>query len=380
MDLLSKWLQGGVEMMVEGRRSKVEGRGCAPAGRHMRFVVCCLLPAFCVLSVGTLGCGGAAPEAAAPQEKAAAVRLQRVEARTAVDMARLPADVQPNRRAVLAAEVPGVIERLEVQDGQRVRAGDLLVAIDTRTLRQALAEAEAVHRQAVADFERAEQLAERRSITRQQLIDATTGRDVAAARLENAMLGLSKSEVKAPWAGTVAVRRVEVGDYAVPGQPLIELVDTARLKIRAFAPASDVPFLKVGAPARVVLEGIEGEQAEGTVTRLGAELDPGARTLVLEVEVANPGGRWRPGMLARIDLPRRVLEGAVMVPLSAVVDFETEKVLYLVEEGRARRQVVELGPVIGVDVVVNRGLAPGAVVVVEGQQQVSDGQLVREVA
>lgn len=338
------------------------------------------LLAVSVITAGTLGCGGAAPQATAPGEKAAAVRLQRVEARTAVDMARLPADVQPNRRAVLAAEVPGVIERLEVQDGQRVKAGDLLVAIDTRTLRQALAEAEAVHRQAVADFERAEQLAERRSITRQQLIDATTGRDVAAARLENARLQLSKSEVKAPWAGTVAVRRVEVGDYAVPGQPLIELVDTARLKIRAFAPASDVPFLKVGAPARVVLEGIEGEQAEGTVTRLGAELDPGARTLVLEVEVANPGGRWRPGMLARIDLPRRVLEGAVLVPLSAVVDFESEKVLYLVEDGRARRHVVELGPVIGVEVVVNRGVSPGALVVVEGQQQVSDGQPVREVA
>ncbi|HPC84576.1 MAG TPA: efflux RND transporter periplasmic adaptor subunit [Thermoanaerobaculaceae bacterium] len=377
MELLAVLTAGGATGRVEGRGSRSEGRSpSSPEGR----VWPSRLAAVCLFAAGTLGCGGGAPRAAAPGEKAAPVRLQRVEARTAVDMARLPADVQPNRRAVLAAEVPGVIERLEVQEGQRVSAGDLLVAIDTRSLRQALAEAEAVFRQAAADFERAEQLAERRSITRQQLIDATTGRDVAAARLENARLQLSKSEVKAPWAGTVAVRRVEVGDYAVPGQPLIELVDTARLKIRAFAPASDVPFLRVGAPARVVLEGIEGEQAEGTVTRLGAELDPGARTLALEVEVANPGGRWRPGMLARIELPRRVLEAAVLVPLASVVDFESEKVLYVVEGGRARRQVVELGPVIGMEVVVNRGLAPGSVVVVEGQQQVSDGQPVREVA
>lgn len=375
VDLLAVLVVGGAKGRVEGRRWKAEGRSSLPPRRRVRAV---RLAAACALAAATLGCGGGAHETAAPPEKAASVRSLRVEARTAVDMARLPADVQPNRRAVLAAEVPGVVERIEVEDGQRVRSGELLVAIDTRSLRQALAEAEAVHRQAVADFERAEQLAERRSITRQQLVDATTGRDVAAARLENARLQLSKSEVRAPWAGTVAVRRVEAGDYAVPGQPLIELVDTARLKIRAFAPASDVPFLKVGAPARVVLEGIEGEQAEGTVTRLGAELDPGARTLALEVEVANPGGRWRPGMLARIDLPRRVLEGAVLVPLAAVVDFESEKVLYLVEEGRARRQVVELGPVIGVEVVVNRGLTPGAAVVVEGQQQVSDGQPVRE--
>ncbi len=373
--LLAVLTAGDAKGRVEGPGSRVEGRSSMPPGLRVRPG---RLVAVCVLLAGALGCGGGAPEATAPLEKAASVRSLRVEARTAIDMARLPADVQPNRRAVLAAEVPGVVERIEAHEGQRVSRGELLVAIDTRSLRQALAEAEAVHRQAVADFERAEQLAERRSITRQQLVDATTGRDVAAARLENARLQLSKSEVSAPWAGTVAVRRVEVGDYAVPGLPLAELVDTSRLKIRAFAPASDVPFLKVGAPARVVLEGIEGEQAEGTVTRLGAELDPGARTLALEVEVANPGGRWRPGMLARIELPRRVLEGAVLVPLAAVVDFESEKVLYLVEEGRARRQVVELGPVIGVEVVVNRGLTPGAAVVVEGQQQVSDGQPVRE--
>jgi RND family efflux transporter MFP subunit len=110
------------------------------------------------------------------------------------------------------------------------------------------------------------------------------------------------------------------------------------------------------------------------------ELDPEARTLALEVELANPGGRWRPGMLARIELPRRVLDRAVLVPLSAVIDYEKEKVIYLVEEGRARRQVVELGPVIGDEVVISKGVSAGEVVIVEGHQQVSDGQRVVEAA
>lgn len=327
----------------------------------------------------TVACGAGPPPPSAAVERTATVRLLRVEARQAVDLARLPADVQPNRRAVLAAEVGGVVERLTAQEGARVREGETLVSIDTRALEQSLAEAEALFRRAQADFERAEQLAERRSITRQQLIDARAAHDVAAARLESARLQLSKSQVKAPWDGTVAVRRVEVGDFAVPGQPLLELIDTARLKVRAFAPAADVPYLKQGAVAQVILEGIEGEEsAEGRVARLGVELDPSARTLALEVELANPGGSWRPGMLARIELPRRTLDGAVLVPLSALVDFEREKVLYVVEEGRARRRVVELGPVIGDEVVINRGISAGAVVVVEGQQQVSEGQPVAE--
>lgn len=324
-------------------------------------------------------CGGGAPPPATSVERTAAVRLLHLQARRAVDIARLPADVQPNRRAVLAAEVGGVIERLAAEEGAKVRAGDTLVSIDTRALEQALAEADALFRRAQADFERAEQLAERRSITRQQLIDARAAHDVAAARLETARLQLSKSQVKAPWDGTVAVRRVEVGDFAVPGQPLLELVDTARLKVRAFAPAADVPFLREGAVAHVVLEGIEGEEsATGRVARLGVELDPNARTLALEVELPNPGGSWRPGMLARIELPRRTLPDAVLVPLSALVDFEREKVLYVVEDGRARRRVVELGPVIGEEVVINRGVGAGAVVIVDGQQQVSEGQPVVE--
>ncbi len=325
------------------------------------------------------GCGGGSPAPPAAVERSATVKVLHLQARQAVDMARLPADVLPNRRTVLAAEVGGVVERLTVTEGSRVREGETLVSIDTRALQQALAEAEAIYRRAQADFERAEQLAERRSITRQQLIDARAAHDVALARLESARLQLSKSQVKAPWDGTVAVKRVEVGDFAVPGQPLLELVDTARLKVRAFAPAADVPYLKEGAPARVVLEGIQGEVgADGWVTRLGVELDPEARTLALEVELANPGGSWRPGMLARIELPRRVLDQAILVPLSAVIDYEKEKVIYLVEEGRARRQVVELGPVIGEEVVISKGVSPGAVVIVEGHQQVSDGQRVVE--
>ncbi len=327
----------------------------------------------------TVSCSDGPPPSSVPVERTATVRLLRLEARQAVDTARLPADLQPNRRAVLAAEVGGVVERLTVEEGARVREGETLVSIDTRALQQSLAEAEAVFRRAQADFERAEQLAERRSITRQQLIDARAAYDVAAARLESARLQLSKSQVKAPWDGTVAVRRVEVGDFAVPGQPLLELVDTARLKVRAFAPAADVPYLKEGAVAQVILEGIEGaEVAEGRVARLGVELDPDARTLSLEVELANPGGSWRPGMLARIELPRRTLAGAVLVPLSALVDFEREKALYVVEAGRARRRVVELGPVIGDEVVISRGASPGELVIIEGQQQVSDGQPVVE--
>ena len=194
----------------------------------------------------SVGCGQtqseAAPAAVPMEDRAVAVTAVALEAATVADRTTLPADIFPLRRTVLAAEVPGTVESLDVREGQQVRKGRRLMAIDTRSLKQRLNEAEAVDRQRRLQFERAQALLERRSITQMQFLDAQTARDVAAAQLASAQLELEKSSLTAPWSGTVAVLRPEVGDYLSPGQPLIELVDTSTVEIRAIAPSSDVPF------------------------------------------------------------------------------------------------------------------------------------------
>ncbi len=340
--------------------------------RVLRAMPLLLLP---VLACGR-GDGAGVLAEPAPAEKVVPVATAVTASREVVERISLPADLLPHRRAVLAAEVAGRVEAVLAHMGDRVPAGKVLVEIDTRTLRQRLVEAEAVHRHREELFRRAEKLLARRSITEQQYLDAVTERDVAAAQLETARLTLEESRLRAPWPGTVAGRRVEVGDYAVPGQPLVELVDVARLKVRAPAPAADVPYLRRGLDAEVRLDVFPGEVFRGRVTCLAAELDPSARTLDVEVEIANPDGRLRPGMYARLEIPRRTLSEAVLVPLSAVVELETSRAVYVVEEGRAVRRAVELGTVLGDEVVVTAGLAAGERLIVEGQRQVSPGQRV----
>ncbi len=313
-----------------------------------------------------------------PPEKVVPVATVLTAGREVVEKIHLPADLRPYRRALLAAEVAGTVEKIRVEEGDRVAAERVLAEIDTRTLRQRRLEAEAVHRHREALFLRAEKLLAKKSITEQQYLDAVTERDVAAAQLENALLMLEKSRVRAPWPGTVAVRRVEVGDYVVPGQPMVEILDARRLKVRAPAPASDVPFLRLGLSATVRLDVFPGEVFSGEVRHLAAELDPSARTLDVEVEIANPDGRLRPGMYARLEIPRRTLEAAILIPLAAVVELENERVVYVVEDARAVRRPVELGAVLGDEVVVAGGLEAGERLIVEGQGQVSPGQRVSE--
>jgi membrane fusion protein (multidrug efflux system) len=301
-----------------------------------------------------------------------------VEPEEVSDVAVFSADLLPLRRATLAAEVAGNVEAMSVELGQRVRKGQVLARIDTRALRQQLAEAEALFNQARDRFERAEKLFAKRSITKEQHIDAVAGRDVAEARLASANLRLEKSEVKAPWTGHVAAKRVEVGDYAGPGQPLLELVAMDRLKVKAPASAADVPYLKVGVPVIVRVDVFPGETFAGEVVRLGAELDSSTRTLEVVAEIENQDLRLRPGLFGRLELERRIFPNALLVPLTSVIDFESRKIVYVVTDGIAELREITLGPILNQRVLVTEGLSAGDRYIVAGQQHVADGQRVIE--
>ncbi len=351
----------------------------ASAARARRPLVALLLAPWSLALLA--GCGGgqaAADPPAAATERVAQVRTLTLEPRAVVDRASLPADLLPLRRATLAAEVGGAVDSVHGELGEAVAGSALLATIDQRTLAQQVAEAEAWLRQAKLQYQRAQNLFDRHAVTQAQLLDAVTNRDVADARLATVKLQLDKSSVRAPWPGRIAARRVEVGDFVVPGTPLFDLVDTSRLKVRAPARAADVPFLAVGRRVEVTVDAFPGEVFPARIERLGAELDGTSRTLDVEAEIANPQSRIRPGMPARLEVPRRELPDALVVPMSALIEMGGGKAVYVVVDGRASRRPVRLGPVIGEEVVVE-GLENGARVIVEGQHVVGDGQRVEEI-
>jgi len=319
-----------------------------------------------------------AQESQAPAERIAQVRTIALEPRNVVDRTSVPAGLEPIHRAVLAAEVGGAVEAVRAELGQRVAKGQTLATIDERALAQQVAEAEAWLRQAKLQNERAQNLFERKAVTKAQLLDAVTNRDVAEARLASAKLALDKARVQAPWAGRIAARHVEVGSFVAPGTPLFELVDASRVKVRAEARSADVRYLEVGREVEVSFDAYPGEKFPARIERLGAELDPESRTLAVEAELANPDDRLKPGMLARLDIPRREVTGALVVPMSALVDLGGNKAIWTVQDGRAVRRDVTTGMVVGEEIVVT-GLAAGTHVIVEGQHAVGEGQPVEEV-
>lgn len=330
------------------------------------------------LAVTVAACGSdeapAAEDGGVTEERPTLVQVETVEPRPAVETIEVAADVMAARRATLAAEVEGTVEAVEVDLGDRVSAGDVLVRIDTRSIATEVEEAEANYGQAEEDAARAEALYEKRSITHDRLTTARTTLEVARARLESARIRLAKSTIRAPWDGEVAARDVEVGDFVEVGQGVLDLVQTDCLEIQAEVAAEDAPYVRQGETATLRLQSLPGETFEAKIVRIGAALNPTSRTLPIEVEIDNPGGRLKPGMFGRLTLPRRQLEAALLVPLASLVDYEDGKVVYVVDEGVARRRRVRPGAVIGARVVIEEGLTAGDRVIVRGQDQVADGQ------
>ena len=310
------------------------------------------------------------------RENLATVRVRVLETEMAIDTVSLPADLRPARRSLLAAEVPGRLEKVSVEEGDSVTQGQVLLVIDRRSLEQSVREAEAFFFQRIKQFERASNLFEKQSITQAQMLDALTLKDVAKATLDSAKLQLSKSTLTAPWSGHVASRRVELGDYVQPGQAVLEIIEVGRLKVSAPVAAADVPYIEIGAPVLVRIDAFEAEIFEGTIVRTGAELDPKSRTLQVEAELLNPEGRIKPGLPARIEIVRREWPGALLLPAEAVVPLDDQDSVYVVSGDVVERRVVVLGPSLGDRVLVEAGLSSGERIVVEGQGQISDGQRV----
>lgn len=334
--------------------------------------------AACAVAAILGGCGaGEAPAADngnVAEERLTQVQVEAVEPRPAVETIEIAADVAGARRATLAAEVDGTVEAIEVDLGDRVSAGEVLIRIDTRSVATEVEEAEANYAQAEEDAARAEALFEKRSITRDRLTTTRTALEVSRARLESVRIRLAKSTIRAPWAGEIAERMIEVGDFVDVGQGVLELVQTDRLKIRAEVAAEDARHIQAGESATLRLQALPGETFEAKIVRIGASLSSTSRTLPIEVELENPGGRLKPGMFGRLTLPRRELEAALLVPLASLVDYEDGKVVYVVEDGVAQRRPVQPGAVIGDRVVIESGLSGGDRVIIRGQDQVADGQ------
>jgi len=194
-----------------------------------------------------------------------------------------------------------------------VRKGKVLARVGSDMFEADLAEAQARLEGAQAIHEKSEQLFKREHLPRQELIAATSALRAAEARLRQAELRLERSVIEAPISGVALNRELEPGEVVSPGAPITELYRVDRLKAVAGIPESDIAAFRVGGEATIEVDAFPGRTFEGRIHLVGPAAMGPSRTFPTEIAIDNRSGELRPGMIARVALVKRKLEGVIVL-------------------------------------------------------------------
>ena len=336
-----------------------------------------------LLLAGCGEAGGAEVEQTAEQAvRTINVEVAEVQPEDFTHFVRVVGTVEAERDVTVAAEEGGVVERLLVAKGEVVAAGQALVKIDDDVLRAQLDQAESQAELAEEQWQRRKQLWERDSVgTEIEYLQAKYDARTAAANARVLRERLARTWVRAPVAGVLDDRMVEVGTMVSPGAPVARLLDVDTVEVVAGVPERYAPDIESGAGVVVNVDALAGREYDGRVDFVGSAVDRDNRTFEVEVVVPNPGLGIKPGMVANVRIARRTIADALAVPRHAVLRREEGYVVYVARETedgwQAVSRPVELGVTRGDMVVVREGLSAGERVVVVGQQQIADGDMLR---
>jgi RND family efflux transporter MFP subunit len=205
---------------------------------------------------------------------------------------------------------------------------------------------------------------------------ARTGIRTAEAAQAQARLQHDKAVITAPFDAWVDQVMGDRGEYVKMESPLFRLIQVDPVKVRVAVAERDVPFVRRGDAARVIVTALE-ETFPGKVTWVALSSDPSSNTYEAEVSVPNPAGRIRTGMVAQVSLVRRRVADAVAAPGFAVMPRDEGEVIFVLEGTRAVRRKVRTGIRENGYLQVLEGLAAGERLIVKGQRDLEDGEEVR---
>ncbi len=297
------------------------------------------------------------------------------------DTFELPAVVEPNRVVTVSAEIDCRIENIPCKEGCPIRAGELLIELNADLIRPAFDIAEAQVKRDRIEFERMKNLVEDDATPRRDLDDATTQLAISQAQLEEVGARLERTRILAPIDGLLNELLVEEGEYVQAGTPVGVIVETDTVKVVVEVPERDIAFFAIGQKAGVSVN-VKGQDRSlaGTITFISELADERTRCTRMELTFENEQRLLRSGQIVSVNLTRRVLKDAVLIPLLAVIPMENSKAVYVVNSAKAHRCDVELGIIKGNRIQVTRGLKPGDRLIVAGHRFVAPGQKVNVVS
>jgi len=272
--------------------------------------------------------------------------------------------------------VPGQVVKVLIEEGQKVKKGQVLVKLDDRDYQLRLARIEANYKLAKLNHDRTSALVKKKiaAATKLDEIEALL-KDLAAQRSE-ARLALSRTRITSPICCLLNELKAKEGDFVSVGDPVAQILQLDQVKVTVGVPESDVAAIFDLEEADVIIEALGRHRVKGRKIFLSRQPRTLARLYDLELIVPNPDRRILPGMFARVELVKQVFNKSLAVPLYAVISQGDERIVFIDKEGRAERRRIEVGTLVGWQVRVTSGLVASDRVIVVGHRLLDHGQQV----
>lgn len=280
----------------------------------------------------------------------------------------------------LTVESAGVVKEIGFQPNTTVEAGAVLLRLDDVVQ---TADVEAARTQAELErgnLARAQDLTRRGVTTNVSLDQSQAAAQAAEAQLARAIAVLEQRQLAAPFAGTVGLPRVDLGQYVAPGTIVATLQDISTMRVDFSLPEQDLPKLSIGQKIDVRIEGLD-EAFSGELTGIDPRVDPATRLVALRGSITNAQGKLTPGQFVRIQVGLPAEEGVIALPQTALSTSLYGDYVYVVRPSEENAEQLIVAQVFvtpgrrsGGVVEIAEGVAPGDQLVTAGQNRLTNGQ------
>lgn len=272
----------------------------------------------------------------------------------------------------IVSTAAGLVTRVAFQAGQRVASGMLLIELDNESEQAAVHEAESELTNLRLQMERAESLLEKKLLSAAELDELRAQFGMAKARLEAARSRLRKRMIRAPFAGIVGLRNINVGSYIDSDTVLTTLDDLDTIELEFRVPERYFGAVKPGQTVSATSAAFPGRSFTGVVHEVDTRIDPTTRAFRVRARLPNPDALLPDGLFMAVSLTIAERDDAVLVPEEAVISEDNQSYVYVVMDRIALKTAVTIGQRFDATVEVLAGLPPGAEVVTRGHQSLRD--------
>ena len=278
-----------------------------------------------------------------------------------------------NESVQITSRISQVITAIRFEEGQHVRRGDVLVELENSELAANLAEARAALVDSRSQYQRGKDLSGKKVISESDLQQLEAKMEADRARVQAAEARLAETVIRAPFDGTVGLRRVSMGALVTPGTVITTLDDLDTIKLDFDVPETHLAPLHPGLEISARSVAFPDRTFTGRVATIDTRVDPVSRSVTVRAQVPNPDRILKPGMFLNVDVIREQ-QRSLVVPEQAIVPEKSEQFVFVVEgENRVQKRRVRIGRRRPGEIEILDGLHEGEQVIIEGTQKVDDG-------